>query len=65
MNEIQIQAACVLKFSQEYPERRGDVFATFQETTNAVQGGSMLSKGLIAGVSDLFLINTNKRFIPI
>jgi len=57
MSEKQIQHKCVLWFSQQFPERRGDVFATFQETINGAQGSNMLSLGLIPGVSDLILIN--------
>lgn len=65
MNEKQIQHKCVLWFSQQFPERRGDVFATFQETVNAIQGSNMLSLGLLPGVSDLITLNLQKRMVPI
>lgn len=65
MNEAQLQAKCVLKFSQTYPERRGDLFATFQETVNAAQGSNMLSRGLIPGVPDLIYLDLARHFIGI
>jgi len=57
MSEKKHQAKSVLWFSQQFPERRGDYFGTFQETINAAQGSNMLSLGLIGGVPDTFLIN--------
>lgn len=65
MNEAQLQSQCVLWFSQEYPKRRGDLFATFQETNSAAQGSNMLSKGLIPGVSDIIYTDFQKRLIGI
>ena len=65
MSESQIQSKCILWFSQTYPERRGDVFATFQETINKIQGGQRNSMGLVAGVSDIIYINSLKNIIGI
>ena len=56
LSEKKLQAKSVLWFSQEFPERRGDYFSTFQETINEAQGSNMLSLGLIGGVPDTFLI---------
>ena len=63
--ELKLQAQMVLKFSQEYPERRGDLFATFQNTNSAIQGSNMLSAGLVAGVSDLIYIDSYGHLIGI
>lgn len=63
--EGKLQSTMVLHFSQTYPERYGDLFGTFHETTSAAQGSNMLSKGLIPGVSDLIYISTLKHLIGI
>jgi hypothetical protein len=65
MSEAKIQSQMVLHFSQEYPNRRGELFAAFQETNSAAQGSNMLSKGLISGVSDLIYIDALKRLVGI
>ena len=54
--EHKLQAECVRYFSETYPERRGELFATFQETKSQGQGGVMLSLGLVSGVSDLLFV---------
>lgn len=63
--ELKLQAEMVLKFSQEYPKRRGDLFATFQTTSSVIQGSNMLSAGLVAGVSDLIYIDSYGQLVGI
>ena len=58
--EHKLQSELVKEFSKKYPERRGELFATFQETKSQGQGGVMLSLGLVSGVSDLLLINNGE-----
>lgn len=65
MNEKQLQSKMVVAFSQAYPEQRGRLFATFQETLNAIQGSNRLSLGLIKGVSDLLYVTDKGELIGI
>jgi hypothetical protein len=65
MTESQLQSKCVTLYADAYPENRGRLFATFQETTSKAQGGLMLSKGLIPGVSDLLYSNANRYLVGI
>lgn len=65
MTEAQLQSKCVVEFSQAYPDLRGRLFATFQNTINASQGSHMLSMGLVRGVSDLIYIDDQKYIIGI
>ena len=65
MNEKQLQSKMVVEFSQAYPEQRGRLFATFQETINAIQGSNRLALGLIRGVSDLLYVNSKGELIGI
>lgn len=65
MSEKKLQSKMVLKFSQEFPNRFGDLIGTFNETINAAQGANMLSLGLVKGLSDLIYINKDKRFVGI
>jgi len=60
--EQKLQSECVRWFSFDYPDRRGHLFATFQETLNAAQGSFRLSLGLVKGVSDLLFIDGGKLF---
>ena len=57
--EHKLQAKCVSLFSDQYPNKRGRLFSTFQETTSKAQGSQMLALGLVPGVSDLTL---NRRW---
>ena len=41
---------------KKYPERRGELFATFQKKQNHKDKGELCFLGLVSGVSDLLLI---------
>lgn len=55
--EGKIQASIVSWFGQTYPERRGALIGYFANPESKVQGGVMLSMGLVKGVSDLIHID--------
>ena len=59
--EARLQSEIVRAFAAKYPERRGRLWATFQETSSKIQGAQRLSLGLIAGVSDLLYIDEQGR----
>jgi len=65
MSEKAEQTKMIMWFSQQYPERRGDVIATFNETVNAIQGANHLALGLIPGTSDLLHVDSEKHLIGI
>lgn len=50
--ESLLQSKIVISFADKYPERRGRLFATFQETRTPIEGARKLSLGLIPGASD-------------
>jgi hypothetical protein len=56
-SEDQLQVACVNAFASRYPEKRGRLFATFQNPTDKTQTNIWIAKGLVAGVSDLIYID--------
>lgn len=60
LSEKQIQSKCVMYFSHKFPERRGDLFATFQESLSVQHGSNMLSMGLVPGVPDLILLENGQ-----
>ena len=51
--EGKIQASIVKWFGETFPERRGALIAYFANPESKVQGGVMLSMGLMKDVSDL------------
>lgn len=51
--EGKIQASIVKWFGETFPERRGALMGYFANPENKVQGGVMLSMGLMKDVSDL------------
>lgn len=53
--EGKIQASIVTWFSQRFPERRGALVGYFANPESKIQGGIMLSMGLMKDVSDLLL----------
>lgn len=63
-NEDQLQASCVIWFSQEHPELRGCLWANFSEQ-NPAQAKYKLSMGLIRGLPDMMFSNTNREIIGI
>lgn len=58
--ESQMQARCVIEFSQKYPERRGHLFAYFATSDSYIQASQKLSLGLVKGCSDLLYINNGQ-----
>lgn len=52
-----LQGSFVLWFNNTFPDRRGDLFATFHETRSQIEGSQKLTKGLVPGVSDLILLD--------
>jgi hypothetical protein len=62
MSEKQLQAKIVIAFSQAFPERRGRLFATFQETD---KGSYLTSLGLVRGVSDLLYVTAYGELVGI
>lgn len=63
-SEEMLQMEIVTKFSEKYPEKRGRLFATFQNPTPE-QHGLWVSKGLVKGVSDLIWIDDLFRIVGI
>ena len=63
--EKKLQAKIVEEFSLAYPERRGRLFATFQETVNVIQGTIWVALGLVKNISDLIYIDDDKLIIGI
>ena len=59
-----LQMQMVTEFANRHPEKRGRLFATFQNPTPE-QHGLWLSKGLVKGVSDLIYIDSEYRTIGI
>jgi hypothetical protein len=51
--EHKLQAEMVKWYAEKFPDNRGALIATFQETPDAIKGGIMKSLGLVASVSDL------------
>jgi len=52
-SEDQLQSSIVRKFSELYPERRGQLFHVPNERNHALQAMQARSKGIFPGVADL------------
>lgn len=52
-NESQLQAAMVMEFSQQFPERDGELFSVRNTTFSMKDGTKQKAMGMKAGVSDL------------
>ena len=52
-SEDQLQSSIVRKFSELYPERRGQLFHVSNERNHALQAMQARSKGVFPGVADL------------
>lgn len=63
-SEEKLQMDIVTSFANQHPDKRGRLFATFQNPTRE-QHGLWLSKGLIKGVADLIYINDWYQIIGI
>jgi hypothetical protein len=60
-NEDQLQAQCIMWFSQEYPGLRGTLFAVPNGGARDSRTANLLkATGVVAGVSDLIWILHNK-----
>lgn len=63
-SEEKLQMEIVTQFANRFPEKRGRLFATFQNPTPE-QHGLWVSKGMVKGVSDLIYIDSEHRIIGI
>jgi len=63
-SEERLQMDIVTSFASKYPNKRGRLFATFQNPTPE-QHGLWLSKGMVKGVADLLYIDDHYRIIGI
>ena len=59
-----LQMNMVTSFASKHPDKRGRLFATFQNPTPE-QHGLWLSKGMVKGVSDLIYSDDSRRMIGI
>lgn len=62
--EDTLQYSCVKAFNEKYPERKGRLFATFQNPVVA-QYGIWISRGMIEGVSDLLYTDDQRRLVAV
>jgi len=62
--EAALQSQCAKQFAERYPEKRGRLFATFQNPVQA-QHGLWVAKGMVAGVSDMIFIDEQFRVVGI
>jgi len=63
--EGKIQASIVKWFGETYPNERGRLFAYFANPESKVQGGVMLSQGLVKDISDLLYISSQHQLISL
>jgi len=57
--EGKIQASIVKWFGETYPLDRGRFFSYFANPESKLQGGVMLSMGLVKGISDMLYVDSN------
>lgn len=62
--EDTLQASIKKAFEAKYPEKIGRLFATFQNPTEE-QHGVWVTRGMVAGVSDMIFIADNFEIVPI
>jgi hypothetical protein len=62
--EATLQSQCAKQFAERFPEKRGRLFATFQNPTPE-QHGLWVAKGMVAGVSDMIFIDDQFRVVGI
>lgn len=60
MTETKLQSLIVIKFSQKYPEKSGQLFHVSNERSNKTQAFLARGIGIIPGVADLIFIS--KKF---
>ena len=61
-SEDQLQSSIVRKFSEIYPERRGQLFHVANERNHALQAMQARSKGIFPGVADLIYIELGAMY---
>jgi len=61
-SEDQLQSSIVKKFSEIYPERRGQLFHVANERNHALQAMQARSKGIFPGVADLIYIELGAMY---
>lgn len=59
MSEIKLQSDIVRKFSELYPEKRGQLFHVPNERNHALQAIQAKGIGIFPGVSDLIYVSEN------
>ena len=59
MTELKLQSDIVRKFSELYPEKRGQLFHVPNERNNKTQAFVAQSIGIVPGVSDLVFFGTH------
>lgn len=57
MNEEKLQSDIAAKFSQQYPNKRGQLFHIANERNNKVQVYKALSIGIVPGVADFLFFS--------
>lgn len=61
--EYRLQRACVRWFNAQYPKLRGRLFAVPNGgRRDAVTGAKLKAEGVVAGVSDLVLLKSNRHY---
>lgn len=63
-SEERLQMEIVRSFADKFSEKRGRLFATFQNPTPE-QHGLWVSKGMVKGVADLIWIDNENRIVGI
>ena len=62
--EAILQSECARQFAEHYPDKRGRLFATFQNPLPE-QHNLWVAKGMVAGVSDMIYIDSMYRVVGI
>jgi len=64
-NEKQLQAAIAMRFSQEYPEKNGQLFSVRNTTLSLRDGNTQKAMGMKAGVSDFVYLDDDGTMVGI
>ena len=59
-SESNLQASCVIQFSQKYPDQKGNLIGYFATSESQVQTSQKLSLGLVKNCSDLLYIKNGE-----
>ena len=58
MTEIQLQSGIAVEFSQQYPNKRGQLFHVANERNNKIQAFRSKAIGIVNGVADFVFFDT-------